>query len=509
MEQLRRWIGQALHCMGEKKERDRQNSGKEPELEPTDVEDLEAPTTLCCPITSSIFREPVVLVPTKVTFEKSAIEHWLCHSDRSNIRCPATNVKLHRNARLKTDHATKRAVQSWLYDRRIRQGVDVYNPGGTTSGRTAGFHYPQYQRMSQSSRRIRLSRTSEEDTDDVFARSMSHRDFDTTAPSGQTELEQQLRSSDESLRISAMRNLQCALDGHGRNTSAIPQAAQVEILNQLTEGCAAALVDILENPGASDWAQPLALSTVRKLVRRSEGFAHLLCAEGVIDRLLLLAGSESRTVARQALAALTELQRSTQCMEMSEGLLLVVLQTLSSTALLRQVCDLLRVLPVNEELMASFGPDLVLTLMNVYDMVVPMDSGANTNSSASLDSESAGSVSTNTSQSVQPCLLHACAALAGDVNVGAPLLAASGAIPIAIDALYAREPDAIIAACALLRSLAEAQEHIRAEIAHHYSIGYVLNQLAEQRGLYDASRVAYLMQQHEQHCSVDGCCASR
>ena len=62
-----------------------------------------------CPITQEIMVDPVILVPTGHSYERTAIEHWM----RSSCRCPKTNIRL-RNPELVSNHALRNAIEESL-----------------------------------------------------------------------------------------------------------------------------------------------------------------------------------------------------------------------------------------------------------------------------------------------------------------------------------------------------------------------------------------------------------
>ena len=73
--------------------------------------DLDAePDVLVCPITRTVFRDPVIVVVSGHTYERSAI---LEHFRRNGARDPLTNCALS-SAKVMTNWAMRNVVQAWL-----------------------------------------------------------------------------------------------------------------------------------------------------------------------------------------------------------------------------------------------------------------------------------------------------------------------------------------------------------------------------------------------------------
>ena len=68
------------------------------------------PDVLICPITRNMFRDPVVVVDSGHTYERSAIvSHFRCNGTKD----PLTGLAL-RSARVMTNWAVRQIVQDWL-----------------------------------------------------------------------------------------------------------------------------------------------------------------------------------------------------------------------------------------------------------------------------------------------------------------------------------------------------------------------------------------------------------
>ena len=68
------------------------------------------PDVLICPITRNMFRDPVVVVDSGHTYERSAIvSHFRCNG----IKDPLTGLAL-RSARVMTNWTVRQIVQDWL-----------------------------------------------------------------------------------------------------------------------------------------------------------------------------------------------------------------------------------------------------------------------------------------------------------------------------------------------------------------------------------------------------------
>jgi leucine-rich repeat protein SHOC2 len=73
--------------------------------------DLDAePEELMCPITRAVFRDPVFVVDSGHTYEKSAI---LSHFERNGAKDPLTRRALS-STKVMTDWAMRNVVQAWL-----------------------------------------------------------------------------------------------------------------------------------------------------------------------------------------------------------------------------------------------------------------------------------------------------------------------------------------------------------------------------------------------------------
>ena len=73
--------------------------------------DLDAePEELLCPITRTMFRDPVMVVESGHTYERSAI---LEHFERNGAKDPLTNCDLS-SAKVMTNWAMRNVVQAWL-----------------------------------------------------------------------------------------------------------------------------------------------------------------------------------------------------------------------------------------------------------------------------------------------------------------------------------------------------------------------------------------------------------
>ena len=73
--------------------------------------DLDAePEVLMCPITRTVFRDPVMAVVSGHTYERSAI---LSHFERNGAKDPFTNCALS-STKVMTNWAVRQIVQAWL-----------------------------------------------------------------------------------------------------------------------------------------------------------------------------------------------------------------------------------------------------------------------------------------------------------------------------------------------------------------------------------------------------------
>ena len=80
------------------------------------------PDDLLCPITGVMFRDPVVLPASGITFERRAIEEWL---SKGNLTCPVTRVEVASdNGVLLTNFTARGSVERWLRENPDRTPED-------------------------------------------------------------------------------------------------------------------------------------------------------------------------------------------------------------------------------------------------------------------------------------------------------------------------------------------------------------------------------------------------
>ena len=74
------------------------------------------PNSFCCPITQELMQEPVILVETSQTYERTAILEWL----KEHNTCPQTNQKVH-SIQLIPNYALKKSIEEWKEKRNKQQ----------------------------------------------------------------------------------------------------------------------------------------------------------------------------------------------------------------------------------------------------------------------------------------------------------------------------------------------------------------------------------------------------
>jgi len=85
--------------------------GDLPDARDADLADLDAePEELLCPITRTMFRDPVMVVESGHTYERSAV---LAHFRRNGAKDPLTRLALS-NTKVYTIWAVRQIVQAWL-----------------------------------------------------------------------------------------------------------------------------------------------------------------------------------------------------------------------------------------------------------------------------------------------------------------------------------------------------------------------------------------------------------
>ena len=85
--------------------------GDLPDARDADLADLDAePEELMCPITRTMFRDPVIVVESGHTYERSAV---LAHFRRNGAKDPLTRLALS-NTKVYTIWAVRQIVQAWL-----------------------------------------------------------------------------------------------------------------------------------------------------------------------------------------------------------------------------------------------------------------------------------------------------------------------------------------------------------------------------------------------------------
>jgi hypothetical protein len=92
------------------------------------------PAELCCPITDEVFKEPVILVETGQTYERTAIEHWFA---RGRTTDPLTGKELS-NTQVVPNYAIKGLVQTWLESR----GINGFHATGEPAEGEGQTRYP-------------------------------------------------------------------------------------------------------------------------------------------------------------------------------------------------------------------------------------------------------------------------------------------------------------------------------------------------------------------------------
>ena len=80
----------------------------------------EEPDDLLCPITRVMFRDPVTLCASGITFERQAIEEW---RRKGNLTCPVTK-KLITSDHMCTNFTARGGVERWLRENPDRTPED-------------------------------------------------------------------------------------------------------------------------------------------------------------------------------------------------------------------------------------------------------------------------------------------------------------------------------------------------------------------------------------------------
>ena len=97
--------------------------GDLPDARDADLADLDAePEELLCPITRTMFRDPVMVVESGHTYERSAI---LSHFERNGAKDPLTRRALS-STKVMTNWAMRNVVQAWL-DKHTRVTPDGWD----------------------------------------------------------------------------------------------------------------------------------------------------------------------------------------------------------------------------------------------------------------------------------------------------------------------------------------------------------------------------------------------
>ncbi|MAN25546.1 MAG: hypothetical protein CME10_14880 [Gemmatimonadetes bacterium] len=69
------------------------------------------PNDLLCPISGVMFRDPVVLLASGITFDRQAIEEWL---SKGKLTCPVTRVPVTSDNVVLTNFTARGSVERWL-----------------------------------------------------------------------------------------------------------------------------------------------------------------------------------------------------------------------------------------------------------------------------------------------------------------------------------------------------------------------------------------------------------
>lgn len=123
----------------------------------TTLEELpDIPANFICPITHDLLQDPVILVPSGVTYERRAIEQWYSAqfpSQTLNLRCPTTNVPLAPGAMVVPNIAMRCMVLEWLESQGATQRAEEMRTAcrsGAASLSTVTHAYPPQLRSLES-----------------------------------------------------------------------------------------------------------------------------------------------------------------------------------------------------------------------------------------------------------------------------------------------------------------------------------------------------------------------
>jgi len=356
-----------------------------PFLEPTDEEDMEAPRQFCCPITSSLMRDPVAIPKTGHVFEREAIERWLKDGSTGKPRCPVTNVRL-RSVRVRSHSRLRQRIQNWIADRRREKGQNIVNPGFDTS-----------------------------------STSIASSPWEHTG--GAVDFSSRLRSDDTRVAADAARELMSLLG--------TPCQGDLQVVHGVSlDSIASSLTFAIANRDSSKLVQ-LLCSCVRRLCDTSVSAANLMAADGLVGSLKPNLRSESKPVVKDALSALTSLQRATGAVQGDEELLVMVQQLICFPYTRRRALCLAGTLVPETAVMEEVGLELVDTIMEAA----------------------------NDDRCMDKCL-DALASLCHETNVGAPLVTFNGAVSLAEKGLDATEVRINSAACRLITAIAASPDHV-------------------------------------------------
>ena len=84
---------------------------------PNDLKyDQDPPESLCCPISSELMKNPVIVVESGQTYDKESIMTWLAKHETD----PLTSKKI-TNMQFAKNYAIKRQVEEWVTKHKIKK----------------------------------------------------------------------------------------------------------------------------------------------------------------------------------------------------------------------------------------------------------------------------------------------------------------------------------------------------------------------------------------------------
>eukprot|EP01023_Acetabularia_acetabulum_P054173 TRINITY_DN6089_c0_g1_i10.p1 TRINITY_DN6089_c0_g1~~TRINITY_DN6089_c0_g1_i10.p1 ORF type:complete len:635 (-),score=67.91 TRINITY_DN6089_c0_g1_i10:533-2437(-) len=99
------------------------------------------PPEIICPITQQVMTDPVIVMQSGQTYERSAIEHWF---QRKNYHDPSTKIEITEEPKLIKNYAIKGVIENYAKYNSTKYENSVDLEGGNHSSDGVPKHWPQW-----------------------------------------------------------------------------------------------------------------------------------------------------------------------------------------------------------------------------------------------------------------------------------------------------------------------------------------------------------------------------